>query len=240
MPKAIIIGATSGIGLACAKELAQHGYELGLTGRRIELLLEIQKEIKTKTHIKQSDVTELPKAIHDLQELIQVMDGMDLCLINAGVFHSNPHLDWELEKRTIDVNVTGFCAMADVAMNYFLKKKVGHLVGISSISAIRGEADNPAYSASKAFVSNYLEALRCKAFKEKAEIIVTDIQPGWVDTPMTKGCEAFWMASADKAAKQIGAAIYKKRSHAYITARWRLFAWLLKGAPSWLYERYIS
>ncbi len=240
MPKAIIIGASSGIGAACAKELAKMGYEVGLTGRRSELLVQLQKEIPTKTYIQKIDVTKLPEAISALDELIQTMDGMDLCLVNSGVYYSNPHLDWKLENATIEVNVRGFCAMADAAMHHFFKKGSGHLVGISSISALRGEVDSPAYSASKAFVSNYLEGLRCKAMKQTAHITITDVKPGWVDTNMAKGFKTFWMAPVDVAAKDICQAIQKKRTHLYITARWRYYAWLLKLCPNWLYDRYIA
>ena len=92
------------------------------------------------------------------------MNGIDLFIINAGVVYHNPDLDWQKEKETIELNVLGFTAMANVAMKYFLRKGEGHLVGLSSISALRGHESCPAYNASKAFVSNYLEGLKKKSF----------------------------------------------------------------------------
>ena len=238
MKKAIVIGASSGIGEALAKLLAQEGYEVGLAARRLELLQDLQKEIKTKTFIKRIDVANTSEAKASLDSLLQEMGQVDLIILNAGIIFNNHEFDWEKEESTIVINALGFAAMAHTAMQYFLERGKGHLVGISSISAIRGESDSPSYSASKAFVSNFLEGLRIKAFKEKKEITVTDIQPGWVDTVMAKGEETFWMASPEKAAEQIYSAIKHKRSHAYITRRWRLYAWLLKLTPRWAYARF--
>ena len=146
-------------------------------------------------------------------------------------------LEWAKEKETIDVNVSGFAAMANVSFEYFRGRGGGQLAGISSIAAIRGGGEAPAYNASKAFVSNYLEGLRQKACKMKLSLTVTDIQPGFVDTPMARGEGLFWVAPPKKAAKQIFDAIKNKRNHAYVTKRWRLIAWLLKLLPDRLYSR---
>jgi len=111
-----------------------------------------------------------------------------------------------------------------------------HLVGISSIGAIRGGAV-PAYNASKAFVSNYLQGLRHVAAKQGHEITITEIQSGFVDTQMAKGSGLFWVASPSKAANQIYSAILRKRKHAYVTKRWRIIAYLLKILPDWIYHK---
>ncbi len=237
MQRAVIIGATSGIGKELARVLAKNGFAVGLTGRRGEILRKLQQELPTIAYIKQMDVSMPAEATQLLQELIAEMGGMDLIIISAGVGFANRELEWELEKQTIDVNVSGFAAMAGAAFNYFRRQGSGHLVGISSIAAIRGNRGAPAYNASKAFVSNYLEGLRVKASRLGLPITVTDIQPGYVDTPMAKGPGLFWVAPAEKAAMQIYRAIVQKRHHAYITKRWRLIAWMLKVMPGWIYNR---
>lgn len=235
--KGIIIGASSGIGRELARIMADDGWDLGLTARRIELLEELQKEIQTKTVIKKIDVSRVEEAVSLLGELIEELGGMDLAVISAGTGHINPDLEWEKEKDTIGVNVSGFTGMADAMMNYFIEKKSGHLVVISSIAAIRGEADAPAYNASKAYQSNYMQGLRKKAHKLKIPVTVTDIQPGLVDTAMAKGEGLFWVMPVKKAAKQICRAIRKKKKHAYITKRWRIIACFLKILPDWIYNR---
>ena len=165
------------------------------------------------------------------------MGDVDLIILSSGVGFINHDLDWAKEKETIDVNVAGFAIMANVAMHHFLLKGSGHLVGISSIAAIRGDDTAPAYNASKAFISNYLAGLRKKISKAGLPIVVTDVQPGFVDTAMAKGDGLFWVASPQKAAQQIYKAIKKKKKHVYVTKRWKLIGWLMKTMPEFIYNR---
>lgn len=237
MKKVIIVGASSGIGRELAKVFASQGYELGITSRRIELLNDLASTIPTKTYIRKMDVCDIESAMQILAELLVDMVDVDIIILNSGTGHINPVLDWSLEKVTIDTNVSGFTALAGSAMNYFLKRRVGHLVGISSIASIRGSDSCPSYNASKAFMSNYLEGLRIKAIKSKIPITVTDIQPGFVDTAMAQGDGLFWVASPQKAANQIYRAIQQKKKRAYITKRWAVVAWLLKILPSSWYAK---
>jgi short-subunit dehydrogenase len=237
MRKAIIIGASSGIGRELAKVLSQNGYAVGLTGRRVELLTALQTELATESYVKAMDVSQTDEAIKQLTELIKDMNGVELVVISAGVGFINSEFEWEKEKTTLETNVLGFAAMANVAVNHFLERRAGHLVGISSIAAIRGTADAPAYNASKAFVSNYLEGLRKKCFKLKLPIVVTDVKPGFVDTAMAQGENLFWIAPPEKAAQQIYDAIEGRRTHAYVTKRWRAVGLVLKLMPSYIYNK---
>lgn len=237
MKKAIIIGASSGIGKELAKILAGNGYTVGLVARRQELLLAIQKELPLKTYIQSLDIRNVDDVQRDLSGLIAEMGGVDLIIISAGIGYLNPELDLGKELETVATNVQGFTVAANVAFRHFLSQGTGHLVGISSIAAIRGNADAPAYNASKAFIANYLEGLAQKAVKLGFAITVTDIQPGLVDTDMAKGEGLFWVAPVRKAAAQIYRAIEKKKSHAFITRRWRLIGWMLKAIPNFLYKR---
>ena len=237
MKKAIIIGASSGIGKDLSIVLAKNGYEVGLMARRTELLEALKNEISTKSHVGHIDISKVSDAIDKFRNMIQKMQGVDLVVINAGIGFLNPELDWIKEQQTIDVNVYGFCALAGEIYKFFAKQGHGHLVGISSIGALRGNPIAPAYNASKAFMSNYLEGLRKKAFQEKSPIIITDIKPGFVDTDMAKGKGKFWVATSQTAAEQIYLAISKQKKHAYITHRWKIIGWILKLMPNWLYER---
>lgn len=237
MNKAVVIGATSGIGKEVARVLSQNNYVVGLAGRRVELLSQLQREMPVKTYTKRIDVTQPTEAMRLLKELVEEMGGMDLIVISSGVGFINPDLHWEQEKDTIAVNVSGFTAVANVAFQHFCKQGSGHLVGISSVAALRGSSDAPAYNASKAFVSNYMEGLRQKAGKMGMSVTVTDIQPGYVDTAMAKGEGAFWVAPPEKAARQIFQAIVAGKKHAYVTRRWRMIGWMLKVMPDWMYNK---
>lgn len=237
MKKAIVIGASSGIGRELARILARNHYLVGVMARRINLLNELRNEAEGKILVQEIDVRYTESAMEVLDKFIQEMGGIDLIVISAGTGDVNVSLNWHLEKDTIKTNVTGFAALVNVAMHHFTAKGSGHLVGISSIAALRGGSESPAYNASKAFESNYLEGLRQKVRKTRSSITITDIKPGFVNTAMAKGDGIFWSAPADKAAMQIYNAIKQKRAHAYITHRWRLIAWILKVMPASIYER---
>ena len=237
MKRAVIVGASSGIGRELAKTLALNGYAVGVAGRRLKLLSDLRSELSSPLHIKSLDVSKPTEAMALLRELIVEMNGVDLFVISAGTGFVNPDLNWEREKETIDVNVSGFVAVANVAAEHLQANGSGHIVGISSLAAIRGGGESPAYNASKAFVSNYLEGLRHRFSKRKLPIVVTDVQPVFVDTAMAKGDGLFWVASPSKAAQQIFEAIQEQKEHVYVTKRWRVVAWALKAMPDWLYNR---
>jgi short-subunit dehydrogenase len=237
MKKAIIIGATSGIGKGLAKLLADNNYKVGLTGRRTELLNELKNENPNSYFIKSFDVTDTKITIEKLEELTTELGGLDLLIISSGTGDINENLDFEIEKRTIDTNVLGFTCIADWTFNYFENQKFGHLVAISSIGGLRGSRQAPAYNATKSYQINYLEGLRKKATKLKKSIFVTDIRPGLVDTEMAKGEGLFWVMPVDKTVRQIYRAIIRKKKVAYVTKRWRLIAVLLKRIPRQIYDR---
>jgi short-subunit dehydrogenase len=234
---AIVIGASSGIGRALAKRLAANGYGVGVAARRTALLRDLAAEIRGPSFIKTMDVSQPAEAMASLRELIAEMGDVELFVINAGTGFINPALAWEPERDTIAVNVSGFAAAANVAAAHLEARGGGHLVGVSSIAALRGNPVAPAYNASKAFMSNYLQGLRDRFVARGLPVVVTDVQPGFVDTPMAKADRMFWVASADTAAEQIWAAIRKRRKHVYVTRRWRLVAWLIKVTPDWLAQR---
>lgn len=238
MKKAIIIGASSGIGRELAKVLGNNRYSVALVGRREELLLSLKEEMDTETLIQPIDISQGEVAIRELHLLMEEMGVVDLVIVAAGCGFENPHLSYEKEERTVQVNVLGFMAMANTAYQFFLRQGYGQLVGLSSIAALRGGDDAPAYYASKAYISNYMEGLRKKAFKQSLPILITDIKPGFVDTAMARGEGLFWVAKPERAALQIYRVISKKKSHGYITRRWRLIAWLLKVLPAKLYYRF--
>ena len=232
-----MIGASSGIGRELAKMLAQNGYAIGVMARRLHLLNDLRKEITSELYIREINVADAETAIGTLGNFINQMGGVDLVVISAGTGDINNDLNWRLENETIMTNVTGFAALANVAIHHFMEKGSGHLVNISSIVALRGGRESPAYNASKAFESNYMEGLRQKITRLRLPITITDIKPGFVQTAMAKGEGIFWAAPANKAAKQIYDAINRKQTCAYITRRWRLIAWLLKIIPAGVYER---
>lgn len=238
MKKAIIVGASSGIGKGLAQLLADQSYKVGITGRRTGLLDELKSERPEVYFTQYLDVADTHSCVPVLTELVEALGGLDLLVISAGTGDINKDLDFSIEKRTIDTNVLGFTCIADWAFNYFQAQNSGHLVGISSIAGIRGNRHAPAYNASKAYQISYLEALRQKAANLNASVSITDIRPGFVDTDMAKGEGQFWVAPVDKAVRQIAKAITQKSKVVYVTKRWRLIAGILRLLPRAIYDRF--
>jgi short-subunit dehydrogenase len=237
MKKAIVVGATSGIGKGLAKLLVLNDYKVGITGRRTELLEELKSENPNSYFVRTFDVSDTKTAVKKLEELTTELGGLDLLILSSGAGEINNKLDFEIEKRTIDTNVVGFTCIADWTLAYFEKQKYGHFVAISSIGGLRGSRHAPSYNASKAYQINYLEGLRQKVAKRKERISITDIRPGLVDTEMAKGEGLFWVMPVEKTVRQIFKAIKKKRKIAYVTKRWGLIALVLKLIPGPVYDR---
>ncbi len=233
----MIIGASSGIGRELALLLAAENYLVGITGRRKELLGELQQQDPVKFRTAAFDVIDTDRLIPNLELLLEKLGGLDLLVISAGTGDLNDALDFDIEKRTIDTNVTAFTAIAGWAYRYFENQGYGHLAAISSIAGLRGGRAAPAYNASKAYQVNYLEGLRQKAKNKKLTLSITDIRPGFVATAMAKGEGLFWVAPANKVARQIRHAIHNRKRKVYVTRRWGILAGLVKILPGWLYEK---
>lgn len=235
MKKIIIIGATSGIGRELARLYAERGDLVGATGRRNDLLYTLRLEFPN--HI----VTECfdaiaPDATAHLESLVKKLGGLDILIYNAGWGELTETLDYTIDKDTVDINVNGFLEAVHFGWRYFSTQGHGHLATTSSIAANRGNRHSPAYSASKAFQSTYFEGLHIMARHMNIPLYVTDIQPGFVDTKMAKG-PRFWVASPQKAARQIVRALDNHRWRVYITRRWWLIAKIFKSLPDWIYHR---
>ena len=236
MKNAVIIGASSGIGRELALQLSAAGYRLCITARRKELLAELLPELSPDSFMQEMDVADTASTIAQFTAITQKLGQVDLVIISAGTGFIDPQMPWENDYKTIGVNVCGFTAIANTAYRLFRDQGYGQLVGLSSLAAVRG-GEAAAYNASKAYVSSYLEGLRVKAVKEKIKLTVTDIRPGFVATRMAQGEGLFWVASPEKAVRQMVAAIKARRKRVYVTRRWSLVAILLKIMPDALYTR---
>jgi len=237
MKKAIIVGATSGIGKGLARLLADKGYMVGIVGRRTELLNTLKNEKPDVYVVRSFDIMDTTISLDHLEDLLTELGGLDLLIVSSGTGDLNDNLEFDIEKRTIETNVLGYTRIVTWAFNLFQKQERGHLVGISSVGGLRGSRQAPSYSATKAYQMNYLEGLRQKATRLKGEVFVTDIRPGFVDTDMAKGDGQFWVSSVDKAARQIFVAIERRRKVAYITRRWVLIGAILKRIPGRIYDK---
>lgn len=234
----IITGATSGIGRALAYQAVKDGYIVGGTGRRKKRLESMKKDLGNSFFCQEMDVANLEKSAQQLHNLIDTMGGMDVLVLNAGISNAPAASIISMEQEIINVNIRGFVQLFGEAFQYFRKKGFGQIVGISSMASFFGSARNAPYAASKAFISTYMQGYRNRCNKSGIDITITDIKAGFIESEMTEGKKGiFWMANTTKAVQQILNDIRKKRTHTYVTRRWRLIAWLIGLTPRWILER---
>ena len=236
MKKAIIIGATSGIGKALAEVMVEDGWQLGITGRRAGLLEEIAARNPEVIELAAFDLT-ADNATSKLEEMIAAMGEIDLLVLSSGTGDLDSDLDPAITRRTNTLNVDAFSEVVLFAYKYFAGKGGGHIAAITSVAGLRGGDDSPSYGASKAYQINFLEALRKRSLKLKENVSVTDLRPGSVDTDMMKGDGHFWISTPEKAARTMYKGISKRKSVQYVTPRWRFIGGLLNIMPRKLYNR---
>ncbi len=234
---AIILGATSGIGREVAKILLQEGWTLGLAGRRVEMLSDLQASYPTQVKIARIDVCS-PEATEAWLRLAEELGGVDLYLHSSGVGWYNPELDAHKELTTAVTNGEGFVRMMNVAYHYFKQtKRRGHIAAISSIAGTRGLGPAPAYSATKKMQHTYLQALTQLARKDKLHLSFTDIRPGFVRTDFIAGSNFPMQMEVSDVARAIVSALKHRKRIVTIDWRYRLLVGVWKLIPRFIWER---
>lgn len=239
---AVIVGASTGIGAALARRLAQEGYALGLVSRNQERLRTLCDEINgdgaPRALAYAHDVKNTAEAPGLLQKIAADLGGLDLFVYNAGVqFPSRADaFSAEQDLEVFRVNVLGALAWLNPVAERFQRTGAGHIVGIGSIAGDRGRRALPAYAASKAALHTYLEGLRNRLTRHG--VTVTTIKPGQVDTQLLKNAEQVrGPISPEQAADLIWRAIRKKKQTAYTPARWGLIGLIIRHIPSFVFRR---
>lgn len=241
--KAIVIGASRGIGEAIAKKLAQQGYLVAAVSLSLEKAQAVCDEIN---HISGKNVAKA--YAHDtrdtgevpglLNQIMAELGGLDLLVYNAGVLLPTTLTTYQFENDLgmMQVNVIGAMAWMNAVAPLFQELGQGQIVGISSVAGDRGRVKNPAYTASKAALTTYLEALRNRLTRYGVNVLT--IKPGFVDTAMTKGqTKLFWLISPDKAAEDIWKAIRNRKQVVYTPFQWRYLMLLIQHIPSFIFRR---
>lgn len=235
--KAIVVGASSGIGWEVAKLLLADGWHLGVAARREEPLMELKALAPDSVEVMTIDVTK-PDAGERLQSLIKRLGGMDLYFHSPGIGKQNRTLEEDIELRTMETNAVGFARMIGTAFRYFAERGEGHIAAITSIAGTKGLGPAPAYSATKALGANYLQALEQQAHQRGLNIRFTDIRPGFVDTALLNGDFPYPMLMRpDKVARDIVKSIYHHRHIRVIDWRYRILTFFWRLVPNWLWRR---
>jgi len=235
--KAIIVGASSGIGLEVAKLLLTEGWQLGIAARREEQLLALKSTAPERIEAMTIDVTQTD-AGERLLTLVERLGGMDLYFHSSGIGKQNRTLETDIELRTMETNALGFTRMIDTAYRYFARQGKGHIVAITSIACTKGLGPAPAYSATKALQATYLQALEQQTRQRHLDIRITDIRPGFVDTALLSGTFRYpMMLRPEAVARDIVNSIRKGRHVRIIDARYRVLTFFWRLVPNWLWRR---
>lgn len=221
-----IIGATSGVGHELWKFYSSQGNRVAVIGRREREIDAMIKESPNNTIGYPCDISDIYVFNDAFAKVLKDFITLDLIIVCAGIGELNPDLNIYTELVTIRCNVEGWTNCVDNAYNFFVGRKHGHLVVITSVGGLLPESAAPSYSASKAFQINYTKALQRKA--KGTGIIVTEIRPGLFNTRMAKGDGLFWVMPLEKVTKAIVKAIESKRRQVILNGRWRLINFILK------------
>ena len=236
---AIVLGATSGIGYEVAKLLARRGWEVGVAGRREDVLVKMVAETDGIVAYEVIDVT-IPDAVDGMHNLIDKLGGMDLYFHSSGIGYQNIELDADKELRTIETNCLGMARLAGEAFRYFEQHPEieGHIAVISSIARTKGLGAAPAYSASKRFTSHYLESLsQLTAIRNIRNIHISDIRPGFVKTPMIEGSNFPMQLDVRKVAGNIVNGLERRKPVITINWFYRLLVFFWQMTPRFIWIR---
>lgn len=254
--RAIVMGATSGIGQEVARLLAANDYEVGIAGRREERLVQMAQATPGIVAHRQIDVTK-EDAPTELYKLIEELGGMDLYFHSSGIGWENVALDTDKELKTVETNGVGFVRMVSAAYNWFAeqradeakqraegdelrasdKERKARIACITSIARTRGLGAAPAYSATKRMQAHYLECLSQQARMRHLNIGITDIRPGFVATDLIAGSHFPLQLKAEDVARTIVRAIEQGREVVTIDWRYRLLVAAWQLIPRWLWVR---
>jgi NADP-dependent 3-hydroxy acid dehydrogenase YdfG len=239
MAKSIMItGASSGLGEGMARHLARRGHRLALCARRRDRLDALATELANlpggKPIVEELDVTDYASVPVVMARIASQLGRLDVVIANAGIAINTPvgKGNFDDVRRTIETNLLGAIATIEAAVEMFRKQGGGHVVGISSVAAARGMKGQGAYSASKAGLSRYLEAVRAEVLRDN--IRVTDLAPGYIDTDLNRSiANRPFLVTAERGTEILADLIEKQVGFRYVPSwPWTVVAQILKVLPT--------
>ncbi len=236
-PKSIIIiGATSGIGAEIARQLITQGWRVGVAGRRIEELNRLAELAPERVFIEQLDLNE-DGCIQQIESLFAKMGRVDIYLHSSGIGRQNQELDIDIEMATVQTNGSGFMRSIITAFSHFRGCGGGHIAAITSVAGVRGGGNAPAYSATKAMQSTYIDSLAQLSHMERLNISFSDILPGFVATPLLRDHNYPMLMDVEYAAAKIIKALKSRRRRSVIDWKYSLLIFVWRLIPKYIWER---
>jgi decaprenylphospho-beta-D-erythro-pentofuranosid-2-ulose 2-reductase len=242
--RAIIVGASDGMGAALARKLAKEGYTLALLARRRENLKKLCDEINSTANEVRAlayphDVANHKEVPDLLRKIVAELGGLDVIVFMAGVNYP-PGINnykFDTDRQMIEINLIGAMAWLSPVAEMFQNAKAGQIVGISSVAGDRGRVGNPGYNTSKAALTTYLEALRNRLTRHGVNVLT--VKPGFVKTEMLKAAQGGTplAITAEKAVDDIYQAMRKRKQTIYTPFIWRYIMLIIQHVPSVIFRR---
>lgn len=194
----LITGASSGLGEGMARHLAASGHDLAITARRVDRLEALKAELEAahpgvRVSVHALDVNDHEAVFRVFGEAAAALGGLDRVIVNAGLGKGGRigTGKFEANRETAMTNFVAALAQAEAAMEHFYERKAGHLVLISSMSAMRGMPSSmTTYAATKAGVAHLAEGIRSDLIGRKGhDIKVTTLYPGYIASEMNAQVE---------------------------------------------------
>lgn len=241
--RALITGATSGLGREAAVQLARRGWRVAVSGRRKEQLEETARLVKAaggEALVLLGSVTDPAQVKAHYAEVKKAWGGLDYAVLNAGVGDMMDAKEFNTEsiKWTFDANVFGVCHWIEAVLPDMLAQKSGVIAGVASLAGFRGLPKSGPYSASKAALITLLESARVDLRGTGVDIVT--VCPGFVRSEMTDrnelGSMPFLMETADGVAAMLGGIDARRR---VVHFPWQLSytsKYVLPAIPDFLYE----
>ena len=182
--KALITGASSGIGRDIARELSKRGYDLVLVARNLERLNEIKEELKTNVEVVSMDISDSKNC----EKLHENYTDVDILVNNAGFgdcgYFDKTSLDKEIQM--INTNIIAYHVLTKLYLQDMKKKNNGKILNVASIAGFMPGPLMATYYSTKAYVVRLSEAIREELRREKSDVQISILCPGPVDTNFNK------------------------------------------------------
>lgn len=234
----LITGASSGLGAGMAREFAQKGYDLALCARRVERLENLKNELESgygvTVSIKSLDVTDYAQVFAVFKAFQAEFGQLDRIIINAGVGEGRRigKGHFEINRQTAETNFISALAQCEAAVEILRAQNFGHLVTMSSMSAMRGLPKHlSTYAASKAALAHLTEGIRAELID--TPIKVSTIFPGYIRTELNAGAKKLpFEVTEAEGCKALVQAIEKMPVKAYVPNwPWRPLGFLMRNLP---------
>ena len=243
MPSVLILGATSAIASALAREFAAHKFDLVLGGRNREELSALASDLSLRYGVRAGTLpfdaldtlTHAASLRSFLSEAGDTLAGAVICIGYLGD-QAKGQTDWEEARLILETNFTGCVSALNILANHFELRRAGFICALSSVAGDRGRQSNYFYGAAKAGLSTYLQGLRNRLFPAHVKVIT--VKPGFVDTHMTYGRPVLLLlASPERVAKGIFRAVTKGKDVVYVPWFWRFIMLMVQSIPEAIFKR---